>query len=466
MENSVKRINTKYVRDSTDSFILEVNDVNTVFEIINKLINTKTSHIEIPYIPLEVCVGIADYNTDNDFKLTIKKEVIRFLKTYIISEYHKWYRHKHNDSIKKTFIVITNDFYSHLEPLDQKECEEIRQNNKIFYVIDQDIINLRAMVFDFLRKIGHEKSTLYSRIDSVYIQPPEYSDITKTLEEKRVVFISGTPEYGKTYTAVKLLWKYYKRGYNPIWIRGEEPIERVNLRKQMENIDAFLKSKDIVYFEDPFGKIHYEQPYNLERKIGTIVETIKNIEDSYVIITSREEVFKQFEKVKTSAIGISQFINILNIKKPSYDSNKRKEMLSAWAEAKNCKWYTNRTLYKNMIKLIENENYLPTPLSIQSFTIATIGIDNNEDLKRIINEKSGEIAKVFASEILYFSNDMTKDIRDTKVPLSGETVIVPKDGNLKETITWLHISDTLFGDNRNGWDYSKNVMNFIMIWKK
>lgn len=298
LKNIVTRINIKYIRDSTDSFIFEINDVNTVFEILNKLIYLKTYHKKFSYIPLEVGVGVADYNTDNDFELTVKRDVIKFLKSYIISEYREWYKHKHNESIIKTFIVITKEFFNDLEPFEQKECEEICQNNKIFYVIDQKIINQRAMVFDFLGKIGYEKSTLYSRIDSVYIQPPEYSDIIKTLEEKQVVFISGTPEYGKTYTAVKLLWEYYKKGYNPIWIKGEEPIERVDLRKQMENIDAVLKPKNIVYFEDPFGKTNYENPYNLERKMGTIIETIRNIKDSYVIITSREEVFKQFEKEK------------------------------------------------------------------------------------------------------------------------------------------------------------------------
>jgi len=66
----------------------------------------------------------------------------------------------------------------------------------------------------------------------------------------------------------------------------------------LENISAELKPGHIIYFEDPFGKTEYERREGLEREIGTIIETVKQVEDIYVIITSREEVFKEFEKEK------------------------------------------------------------------------------------------------------------------------------------------------------------------------
>ena len=41
-----------------------------------------------------------------------------------------------------------------------------------------------------------------ARIDTVYIPPPlEYEEIRSILENERIVFITGTAEYGKTYTA-------------------------------------------------------------------------------------------------------------------------------------------------------------------------------------------------------------------------------------------------------------------------
>lgn len=54
--------------------------------------------------------------------------------------------------------------------------------------------------------------------------------------------------------------------------------------------------------------------------------------------------------------------------------------------------------------------------------------------------------------------------REDKVPISLPeerlSSCTIEESNLKETITWLHISDTLFGDNRNGWDYSKKRDEF------
>jgi hypothetical protein len=41
-----------------------------------------------------------------------------------------------------------------------------------------------------------------------------------------------------------------------------------------------------------------------------------------VIATSREEVFKEFEKEKLSAKDLKEFKERLNIKKPSYDYKK------------------------------------------------------------------------------------------------------------------------------------------------
>jgi hypothetical protein len=75
---------------------------------------------------------------------------------------------------------------------------------------------LRSKVYDFLEIIGKPGSKSYDRIDRLYVPPKEYDDIKKLLFEKQIVFITGTAEYGKTYTAVRLLWEYFMKGYEPI----------------------------------------------------------------------------------------------------------------------------------------------------------------------------------------------------------------------------------------------------------
>jgi hypothetical protein len=229
--------------------------------------------------------------------------------------------------------------------------------------------------------------------------------MAETLKEKRIVFITGTPEYGKTFTAVRLMREFYNRGYEPRWIKGGEPAERIEVRKRLENIRAELKPRNIVYFEDPFGRTKYERREGLEREIGTIIDTVKQVEEVYVIVTSREEVFKEFEKEKLSAKDLKEFEKKLNVKKSSYDAGKRKEILLNWAEEENCKWVGNEELKELVLESIKDEKILPTPLSIKDFAVATFDIEKEDELKEKIKEKSKETAKAFAEEIKNMSDD-------------------------------------------------------------
>lgn len=71
---------------------------------------------------------------------------------------------------------------------------------------------------DFLSKLGIENNIWYSYIDEAYVYPSEYGEISSHLSSEKVVIITGTKEYGKTYTAIKLLLDYYKKGYEPVYI--------------------------------------------------------------------------------------------------------------------------------------------------------------------------------------------------------------------------------------------------------
>ncbi len=231
-----------------------------------------------------------------------------------------------------------------------------------------DRVQQRGRVFEFLEKIGYAGSKWYGRIDEVYVPPLEYENIKRTLKEKRIVFITGTREYGKTYTAVRLMWEYYNSGYEPVWIKGGEQTERIEVRKKLENISAELKLGHIIYFEDPFGKTKYERREGLEREIGTIIDTVRHVEEVYVIITSREEVFKEFEKEKISAKELKEFEKKLNVKKPSYGYKKRKEILIKWAEEENCRWLGNKELKELVLEALTDEKSLSTYIHTTPFS--------------------------------------------------------------------------------------------------
>jgi hypothetical protein len=393
--------------EGSDNYVLIVDHIQTAFELVGKLTTIRIPHKEYEFIPLEAGLGTKEIDEDIEVKSINRKEIIKFLKSDIINPYRSYYKNKNknDEKIKETFVLFTLDFFYDLEQLDRKYCERISYKKKTFFAADVYKVQQRGRVFDFLEKIGYAGSKWYGRIDEVYIPPLDYEDMKRTLKEKRIVFITGTQEYGKTYTAVRLMWEYYNNGYEPGWVKGGEPAERVEVRKRLENISAELKPGHIVYFEDPFGRTKYERRESLEREIGTIIDFVKQVEDGYVIITSREEVFKEFEKEKISAKDLKEFEKKLNIKKPSYDYEKRKEILLNWAEEENCKWLGNQKSKKLVLNSIKNGKILPTLLSIKDFAVATFDIEKEDELSEKIKEKSKETAKAFAKEI----KNMTKD---------------------------------------------------------
>ena len=389
--------------EGSDNYVLIFDDIQTAFELVGKLTTIKIPHRDYGVIPLEMALGTKEIDGGIEVRPINRKEIIKFLKEDVINPYRSYY--ENDETIKETFVLFTQEFFDDLEPLDKKYCERISHRNKTFFVADLEKIQQRARVFEFLEKIGYLGSKLYARIDEVYVPPSEYEEMVKTLHERKILFITGTPEYGKTYTAVRLMWEFYDRGYGPRWVLGGESAERNAVRRRLEDIGAELKPGRIIYFEDPFGKTRYERREGLERKIGTIADNVRQVEDVYVIITSREEVFKEFEKEKLSAAELQEFEKKLNIKNPSYDYEKRKEILLMWAEEENCKWLGNRELKRLVIESIKAEKTLPTPLSIRDFARATFDVEDEDELKGEIKEKSQETAKAFAKEIKNMTDD-------------------------------------------------------------
>jgi len=394
--------------EGSDNYVLIVDNIQTAFEFVGKLTTIKIPHRDCEFIPLEVALGTKTIDADIKVNSKNRKEVISFLKEDIINPYRNYYENENNgDTIKKTFVLFTQEFFDELDLLDKKYCKQISHNNKTFFVADLERIRKKARISDFLEKIGYEGSNkLYGRIDEVYVPPSEYEDIERTLKERRIVFITGTQEYGKTYTAVRLMWEYYNNGYEPKWIEGGEQEDRREVRRKLENMSTELKPGRIIYFEDPFGKTKYEKREDLERGIGTTIDAVRQVEDVYVIITSREEVFKEFKEEKIPA-ELEKFEEKLNIKRASYDYERRKRILLNWAEAESCKWLGINKLKESVLKAIEDKKILPTPLSIKDFAMASAKAFAKE-IKNMTKDKILFLSFPFISE--YFEIDLIKTI--------------------------------------------------------
>jgi len=310
--------------------------------------------------------------------------------------------------ITKSFVICTDSFFDELKKervekyfvkKDFTYTDKSREEKK-YYLLNKKNLICEGKIPDFLQKIGQSKSDYSGAlIDRIFVSPDEYPEIKKKLKKDRVVFMTGTAGYGKTYTAIRLLWEWYLKGYTPRWIAGGSEKEREEVGKRLANIDAELKPKHIIYFEDPFGKTKYERRDDLKERINHIINSVRNKKDVFVVITSRKDVFEEFEKECYSVEEIKEFEKELNILKPSYDYKKRKEILEKWAEEKGCEWFGDENLKKVVFDSLKNKGTLATPLSIHDFVGATVNVKDEKELRQKIDNYSREVEIAFADEI-------------------------------------------------------------------
>ena len=406
-----------------DNWILIINGFENLYEILSKILEIEinieryVTHSKENYgkIQFEIAIGSYEFDKwaelDGD-EIICDGNTIKFLKSNLITEYKKFYKNEYSQRITESFIIATNSFVDDLSLGMKKyfvknELEYGKNDvSTKYYLLSNENILKEGKIPEFLKTIGQTYSDFSGGlIDRLFVPPDEFDEIKSKLKKDRIVFISGTAGYGKTYTTIRLLWEWYNNGYTPKWIVGKEEKQRENVRNKLANIDTELKPRHIIYFEDPFGRTTYERRDDLKERINHIINSIKNNDDIYSIITSRKDVLEQFEKESYSVEEIRRFEQQLNIIKPSYDFHKRKKIIEQWAEEKECEWAEEKNLKNVIISSLLDEKILPTPLNIHDFVIATRKIKNITELKQYLDKYSKEGEKAFADEIkgLYYS---------------------------------------------------------------
>ena len=402
------------VIEGSDNYVLLLdNDIHKAFKILAELVTIKIPHKDYGFIPLEIAVDFKEIEivTNNPIN---QNEVIEFLKNDIINPYRKKHKEAHAEQsiTEETFILFTNVALDELQEHQKKECKKHSYQKKDkkgnteehhFFYIPLTIIERERKISEFFKEIQQSRSDYNGAlIDKLFVPPDEFDEIKAKLGKDRIVFITGTAGYGKTYTAIRLLWEWFGKGYTPKLIPGKEPDERIIVRDTLANIEAELKQGYIIYFEDPFGKIIYERRDDLKERINIAINAVKNKNDVYVIITSRKDVFETFKRESYSAEELKRFEEELNILKPSYSYIKRREILEKWAEEKGCAWLKGQNLKEIVLDSIDDIEKLPTPLTIHDFTEVTVRTKNEKDLRHAINIYSENVEKAFADEIIGF----------------------------------------------------------------
>lgn len=263
--------------------------------------------------------------------------------------------------------------------------------------IDDDTISNRSS-YNFLQLIGNNNIG-YKLIDDLFVEPNEYLQIKKSLEEKNIVLIIGDPGIGKTYTAVKLLHEYYKEGYKPIWVMGMSKEDRELQSAKIMNYEP--NEREIVYFEDPFGRTQFERRDDVLQIFLPLLDRIKN-SHSKLIVTSRSTVFQSFKNEVPHSELMNEYVEILNIQKPSYSKAKLKQIYENL-----CNVDTNNGLYekwRNAIYRAIDRDQLITPIMINQLagTLQTITTDN-QFWERISLLKSNNLLMVVMNELKMLS---------------------------------------------------------------
>ena len=259
-------------------------------------------------------------------------------------------------------------------------------------VVEQDN-NTTRVNDEFLRLIGVSGDNRYELIDQLYVKPQEYGEMASILETKHVLVITGDPGIGKTYTAIHLLFEYYNKGLRPTWYYGLSKGDRDLQEKELMSLEP--QKNNIVYIEDPFGRTVFENRDELKTLFSNLVDRFIACK-AKLIITSREEVFKTFEKEILSGDRLEEFKMELNVRHPSYS----KDDLLAIAQ----KYINNYTRWPKPIRRIVYDGIkhekLISPLMIYNIVRNYHQSADKSVIKQAINKaRITDLVSQFADEI-------------------------------------------------------------------
>jgi predicted amidohydrolase len=245
----------------------------------------------------------------------------------------------------------------------------------------------------FGRAIGHDDQR-YRDIASLFVAPVEYPTILGKLEDHKLLFLVGDPGIGKTYTAVRLLRDYFGRGYRPTWFTGLEKEERALQRRVLEDFQP--RDREIIYFEDPFGRTTFERRDVLLRIFGPLRDHLANV-DARVVITSRREVFEKFSHETPSTSQLRDLAEFLSVVKPSYPTEALTTILARNATGR-CKWYSRPRL-RRLVERAINDGILSTPLAIRDLVFSAERVETETELLARIMRRRDESIAIVGEEI-------------------------------------------------------------------
>lgn len=335
-------------------------------------------------LQLAVAVGVEHYEDSN---LLIRNDsTIGFLRTRIVPKYAAFHKKAHGHSSQRTFVLFTQEACKELGSTDIG-VEPYRAAG--FHCIDQAAFERKLQVFDFLNRIGSSRVD-YRDIERLYVEPKNGSHIREILEKHNIVFIIGDAEMGKTYTAIRLLLDYFRKGYQPIYYPEEDRESQWRFIREGQEM-----TRKAIYLEDPWDKVEFKHTGGICRSIGDLIRRARRC-DCKVIITSRERVFTEFIKRIETVEDVTACVHHISL--PSaYAETERRRILDNYIQVFRPKWKNNRTLCLKAVQLVRDR--LHTPMSIKQFVNNTLEAHRESELLVGVETAAAETKLCFTREI-------------------------------------------------------------------
>ena len=313
---------------------------------------------------------------------------------------------KTNMATEKTQILIKDALLSSGELLKKKIGLLFELETKVDTIkedteqIKKKLISEKKSGFEGFAEQIDESIQKINALIQTYVKPKEYDKILQALNERKVSIITGSPEYGKTYTAYHILLEYYNKDFVPYHIRIRDNPKNISNELKFISKKLYENEKIAVYLDDPFGQTEFN---NLDKSAlneirDLIAEFNKNQNGSILIITSRKAIFDKVEKEIFLIEDSRNTIVTLDLRNESYDYETRDKFLERCLEFHKVSWRMNLELLF-FVKL-RLKNYLPTMLNIWNFAQSYFKDPDENKLLEIIKEHSVSTPIWFASQIL------------------------------------------------------------------
>jgi hypothetical protein len=246
----------------------------------------------------------------------------------------------------------------------------------------------------FLARLGIDidgaETSGIALLNQVFVPPVQYEKALQIIEHRHVLFFFGDPHMGKTFSALRILWDYFReKSREPYWWRS-----LISISSSESDINALIKEGATIYIEDPFGRT---APLDDTDAILRIIRRLileAETRDVRIVITSRTSVLRSAiaDRLSDYVITLSQEL----ILEKSYDDEALNCITDNYINSYRPRWINTTNIYDSIQRVVSD---LRAPHNIQEFLFATRSVSNAESaLSQVVRFQDivQEYAQVFA----------------------------------------------------------------------